>query len=160
MKSKFLTILLIGSVALNLGFLAVWGQKYFHAAPVSNAKACPLTASFNHLYTFLGLSDAQLQRIEPMAHTFHMEIEEISGQILKKRNALLHEIEEESTNRVAIDALHYDIAALQSQMQELVVTHILEMKSVMNPEQRKKFFASMERNFAMQDFYMPKEETR
>lgn len=162
MKNRILLFLLIGSLALNLGFLVVWGQKYLHKppSPPSNAKACPLTASFNHLYTFLGLSDEQLERIEPMAHAFHMRIEGISGEILEKRNALLLEIEKDAADRAAIDALHHDIAALQTQMQELVVGHILEMKAVMNTEQRKKFFASMERNFAMQDFYMPKEETR
>ena len=151
MKSKFLLFILVGSLALNVGFLAVYGKKYI-STPPPGAAACPLNANLDHLYTFLGMSGEQLQRVEAMAHSFHMQIGDISGQIIGKRNALLREIEKDATDRAAIAAIHHDIAALQSQMQELVVTHILEMKSVMTPEQRKKFFASMERNFAMQEW--------
>ena len=63
-----------------------------------------------------------------MAHAFHKRIEAISGRILENRNVLSLEIEKDATDRAAIDAIHHDIAALQSQMQELVVCHILEMK--------------------------------
>ena len=158
MKKKFLLFLLVGSLALNLGFLAVYGRKFFHTPP-PNATACPLTASYVHLYTFLGLDEEQLRRIETMAHGFHMRIEEISGRIIEKRDCLLHELEKDATDRAAIDAIHRDIAALQSEMQELVVAHIIEMKGIMTPEQRSKFFTSMERTFALQDFAfsMPKE---
>ncbi len=146
MKKKILLFLLVGSLALNLGFLAVYGRKYFQTPP-PKATACPLTASYVHLYTFLGLDEEQLRRIETMAHGFHMRIEEISG------------LEKDATDRAAIDAIHRDIAALQSEMQELVVAHIIEMKGIMTPEQRSKFFTSMERTFALQDFAfsMPKE---
>jgi hypothetical protein len=151
MKKKFLLFLLVGSLALNIGFLSVYGKKYFQTPPL-NATACPLTASYVHLYTFLGLDAEQLRRIETMAHGFHMRIEEISGRIIEKRDSLLHELEKDATDRAAIDAIHRDIAGLQSQMQELVVAHIIEMKFIMTPEQRNKFFASLERNFALQDF--------
>ncbi len=154
MKKKLLLFLLVGSLALNLGFLAVYAKKYFQTPP-PNAAACPLNASMDHLYTFLGLSGEQLQRIESIAHDFHMRIGEISGQIIEKRNSLLREFEKDVTDRAAIDAIHRDIAVLQSQMQELVVAHLIEMKTIMTPEQRDKFFASMERNFALQDFSFP-----
>ena len=154
MKCKFLILALVGSLAVNVGFLAVYGKKYLSTLP-TNAAACPLNANLDHLYTFLGLNAEQLQRIESIAHDFHMRIGEISSQIITQRNSLLREFEKDATDRAAIDAIHRDIAALQSEMQELVVAHIIEMKGIMTPEQRNKFFASMERNFALQDFSFP-----
>jgi hypothetical protein len=156
LKRKILMFLLVGSIGVHIGFLAVYGKQYLSTPPPGPA-ACPLNASLEHLYTFLGLSADQLQRIETMAHGFHARIGGISGNIIGKRNALLRAIEKDATDRAAVAALHHDIALLQSEMQELVVTHILEMKSVMTPEQREKFFTAMERNFALQDFSTPME---
>ena len=151
-KRKYWLVVLVGSMALNIGFLTVFAMRYFSTPHKVNLRACPMTSDYNHFYTFLGLSDDQLSRIEPLAHGFHSRIDSLSSTILDRRNALILEIEKDTVDRTVIEAIRTDISKAQAELQQVVVEHFLDMKAVMNEEQKQKFFTAMEKNFVNQDF--------
>ena len=150
MNKRTLFLLLVCSLALNLGFAGVYGFNMITRPKVTPPTDCPFASDYTHLYTTLGLNQAQLERIEPLAGTFHEKAALIAGHIVEQRDKLVGEMARETVDRAALDAIHKDIATRQSEMQQLVVGHILDMKQVMNPEQRKLFFESMRRSFRSQ----------
>jgi hypothetical protein len=67
MRSKWLTVLLVLSLAVNAGALATMGYHYYcNASPTASAP-CPISPGDSHLYQSLGLSDLQLSKMEPLA---------------------------------------------------------------------------------------------
>lgn len=150
MNKKKLFLLLVCSIALNLGFAGAYGFTIISRPKMMPPENCPFTSEYTHLYTTLGLSQMQLERIEPLAKCFHEKAAIIGRQIVEQRNRLVYEMARETVDRAALDAIHRDIAARQSEVQQLVVGHILDMKQVMTPEQRNQFFDSMRRSFRAQ----------
>jgi Spy/CpxP family protein refolding chaperone len=167
MSKRTLFLLLVCSVALNLGFAGVYGltmlnrsQPAFRATPqvapsVKSGPDCPFTSEYTHLYATLGLSQTQLERIEPLAKDFHAKAQRIGTQIVEQRDRLVGEMAQETIDSAALEAIHQDISTRQSEMQKLVVGHVLDMKQVMTPEQRALFFESMRRSFRSQQLHEP-----
>jgi len=152
MNKKMLLLLLVCSVALNLGFVGVYAFNMISRLDATPSKDCPYTLKSGYLYTTLGLNQTQLERIEPLVREFHEKVAAIRGKGIEQRDRLVEAMAQETVDRATIDAIQRNIAARQSEMQQLVVNHILSMKEVMNPEQRSRFFESMRRNFGMQNF--------
>ena len=147
--------LLAGLLALYIGFVSVLAWRYYTTPENLGISGCPLSDDFVHFYHYLGLSKEQLGKIEPLAHDFHMTIDALSNQILEKRDLIIMEIKKDNPNLETIDALHEDISVAQARVQKEVVKHFLEMKALMNADQRKVFLAAMEKNFGIQRFTMP-----
>jgi Spy/CpxP family protein refolding chaperone len=150
MSKKTLFLLLVCSVALNLGVVGVYAFNIFTKPMLMPPADCPVASESGHWYTALGLNQTQLDRIEPLALNFHKQEAAIMARIFEQRDRMAEEIARETVDREAIKAIHRDIAVRQSEMQELMVNHILDMKEVMNPEQRQRFFETMQRSFKNQ----------
>ena len=152
MKKFLLSSLLISSIALNLGFVGVYGYNLLIRNDPVVQQNCPFSSEYTHLYATLGLSQEQLEKIKPLAGEFHQKAIAIGVRTVEQRNKLIEEMAKEHVDRSAIEAIHRDIADRQSQMQQLVVSHLLDMKDAMTPEQRSKFFLAMQRSFKNQRF--------
>ena len=152
MKNKLFLSLVACSIALNMGFIGVYGFNMLHGKEPVAPQNCPFTSKYTHLYTALGLSRQQLEAIEPLAGEFHKQAESIGKHIVKQRNSLVEAMAQELVDKSVIDAIHRDIAERQSVMQQLVVSHLLEMKDLMTPEQRVMFFSAMQRSFQAHNF--------
>lgn len=151
MNKKTLFLLLVCSITLNLGFAGAYGFNMIRQSKITPPANCPFTSEYTHLYQALGLNQAQLEHIEPLAKNFHEKATAIGEQIVERRNRLVGEMARETVDLAVLDAIHQDIAVRQSKMQQLVVLHILEMKQIMTPEQRNRFFEAMRRSFKMQN---------
>lgn len=151
MNKKTVFLLLVCSVALNLGFAGTYGFNMLSRSKATPPSDCPFTSEYTHLYTALGLNQTQLERIEPLARGFHEKAATISKEIVEQRNRLVDEMTRETVDMDTLDAIHEDIAVHQNTMQQLVVLHILDMKQIMNPEQRSRFFEAMRRSFKAQN---------
>ena len=147
-----LSLALVCSVALNLGFVGMCAYNLLNRPLASTPRECPFTSEYTHLYAALGLSPTQLERIEPLAKDFHEKAQIIGTQIVELRNKLVDAMAREDADINALDAIHQSIALRQTAMQQLVVSHILEMKAVMTSEQRDQFFSAMRRSFQTQNF--------
>ena len=152
MKTRMLSLALVCSVALNLSFVGMCAYNMLNRPQASAPSECPFTSEYTHLYAALGLSSAQLGRIEPLARDFHEKAKIIGTQIVELRNKLVDAMAREDADMNALDAIHQSIALRQTAMQQLVVSHILEMKAVMIPDQRDRFFSAMRRSFQAQNF--------
>ena len=152
MSKRTLFLTLVCSVALNLGFVGMYAYNTLNRPHAMAPRECPFTSEHTHLYAALGLDKAQLERMEPLARDFHEKIRTIGGQVIEQRNKLVDAIAREDVDMSTLDAIHQSIATRQTAMQQLVVAHILDMKAIMTPEQRERFFSAMRRGFQARHF--------
>ena len=152
MKNKTFFCVLLCSISLNIGFIGICGFRLLDRNEPVAPRNCPFITKYTHLYSTLGLSQQQLEAIEPLAEKFHNETKAIGALIVEQRNKLLIEMGKDTVAQGILDAVHRDIAIMQSKLQQHVVSHILEMKDVMTREQREKFFSTMQRSFQTQSF--------
>jgi hypothetical protein len=124
MKSKWLTIVLILSLAINAGVLASMGYHYYVNASTSSTAPCPMSPGDSHLYQSLGLSNVQLGKIDPLARRFHGRIAELAA-VMK------------------IENLRKEMAGVQDEIQKEVILHITEVKRILDPDQQRRFFDLM-----------------
>jgi Spy/CpxP family protein refolding chaperone len=142
MKSKWLTIVLVLSLAINAGVLATMGYHYYVNASTPSTAPCPMSPGDSHLYQSLGLSNAQLAKIDPLAQKFHGRLAEL-GSAMEEKKELLVTLLQTNSNPVKIENLRKEIAGLQDEIQKEVITHITELKKILDPDQQRRFFDLM-----------------
>jgi Spy/CpxP family protein refolding chaperone len=150
MKNKVLISLLTASLAMNVGIAAMFGQKIFQARTVTSGRYCPFSSDDNPLYSLLNLNSEQLASVKYIAEDFHQTIEKLSSEVQEKRDAMMALMERDDVDLKEIDTVRHDIWSLQSQIQQIVFEHILQMKKMLTPEQRKVFFQAMRHSFSRQ----------
>lgn len=150
MKNKVLISLLTASLAMNIGVAAMFGQKLFQARAVTNERYCPFSSDDNPLYNLLNLSTDQLNSIKSIAVDFHRTIGTLSNEVQGKRTVMMSLMERDDVDLHQLETVRHDIWALQSQIQQIVFEHILQMKQILTPEQRKVFFQAMRQSFSRQ----------
>jgi Spy/CpxP family protein refolding chaperone len=150
MKNKVMISLLTASLAMNIGVAAMFGQKIFQAKAVTNERYCPFSTNDNPLYNLLNLSSDQLGSIKSIAGDFHQTIARLSNEVQEKRSVMLSLMEKDGVDMNQIEIVRHDIGSLQSQIQQIVFEHILQMKKLLTSEQRKVFFQAMRQSFPRQ----------
>jgi len=142
MKSKFPVYLLVLSLALNSGVLGTLGYRHFTAPPLT-PHTCPFNGNDQRLYQVLGLSSPQLAAIEPMANSFHAELNVLQASATQQRDTLLDLMEQSPLDIQAIKSANTELAARQAKVQGAVMAHLLDMKRILTPAQQKEFFRLM-----------------
>jgi Spy/CpxP family protein refolding chaperone len=77
-------------------------------------------------------------------------IDRIGGNIIDLHVELIDAIAAEPADRGAIDAKFEQIRSQQQSMQRAVVEHLMEDKSILDPDQRKEFFAVLKQRIRSQ----------
>src|SRR4030066_940255 len=90
MRSKWLTIVLFSSLAINAGVLAAMGYHYHRNASLTSSAPCPVAPGDTHLYQSLGLSKLQLSKMEPLAQKFHSRLAELGAAMEIKKDLLVN----------------------------------------------------------------------
>jgi Spy/CpxP family protein refolding chaperone len=148
MRSKWLIVILILSLAMNAGVLVSMGYHYYYASASTPLTApCAILPGDSHLYQSLGLSKNQLAKIEPMAQKFHPRIAEL-GTTMESRRQLLVDLLAKGADPVSIESLRKQMAGIQDEIQKEVITHITELKKILDPEQQRRFFDLMRQSMA------------
>lgn len=142
MKSKWLTIVLILSLAINAGVFVSMGYHYYVNASTSSTAPCPMSPGDSHLYQSLGLSNAQLGKIDPLAQKFHGRLAEL-GSAMEEKKELLVTLLQKNSDPVKIENLRKEMAGIQDEIQKQVITHITELKKILDPDQQQRFFDLM-----------------
>ena len=145
MRSKWLTVVLVLSLAVNAGVLATIGYHYFLSAPAAPMEPCPISPGDSHLYQSLGLSDLQLSKMEPLARSFHGRLAELEAAMEGKKELLIDLLQKES-DPVAIEKLRKEMAGIQDEIQNEVIVHIAETKKILDPKQQERLFDLMRQN--------------
>jgi Spy/CpxP family protein refolding chaperone len=135
-------IILFLSLAINAGVLATTAYHYYRNTSAIRSAPCPVAPGDNHLYHSLGLSDAQLSRMEPLAQKFHGQLAEL-GASMEERKGLLMDLLQKEGDPVRVEELRKEMAALQDEIQKGVILHIAEIKKILDPRQQEQFFNLM-----------------
>ena len=137
-KAKVLLIVL--SLALNLGFGATW---------IGHVLATRATASDTHdtsdpvccpLYRQLGVSLEQWREIEPRWHNFRKSSQTICQSVTRLRQELIDLVAAPEINEKAIQLKQDEILAGQRKMQNLVIENLVAEKKSLTPDQQTKLF--------------------
>jgi Spy/CpxP family protein refolding chaperone len=147
MRSKWLTVVLFLSLAVNAGVLATMGYHYYHNASLTSSAPCPLSPGDSHLYQSLGLSNLQLSKMDPLAQKFHGRLAEL-GAIMEEKKMVLIDLLRKDGDPKKIENLRKEMAAIQDDIQKEVITHIMESKKILDPNQQQRFFDLMRQSMA------------
>jgi len=142
MKSKWLIFILILSLAINAGILVSMGYHYYVNASTPSSAPCPMSPGDSHLYQSLGLSKAQLSKMEPIAQKFHARLAELGARMEGKKETLTDLLQKES-DPASIENLRKEMAGIQDEIQREVISHIMESKKILDPIQQQRFFDLM-----------------
>jgi Spy/CpxP family protein refolding chaperone len=141
MRSNLLAGILILSLAVNAAVLGTLGYHYFIKQPQSGPIPCFSTGD-GHFYQSLGLSEAQLEKMEPLAHSFHQRMAEMKASMEQKRDLLIDRLQRgDGPDR--INALRTEMASIQDTIQKAVISHIADIKKILNSKQQEQFFNLM-----------------
>jgi Spy/CpxP family protein refolding chaperone len=147
MKSKWLTVVLVLSLSINAGVLVSMGYHYYVNASTPSTAPCPMSPGDSHLYQSLGLSNAQLAKMEPLAREFHGRIAELGAAMEEKKETLTDLLQKDS-DPVKIENLRKEMAMIQDEIQKEVITHITELKKILDPDQQQRFFNLIRQSMA------------
>jgi len=142
MRSKWLSIVLVLSLAVNAGVLATMGYHYFRNDSVVPSAPCPMSPGDSHLYQSLGLSGLQLSKMEPLARSFHSRLAEL-GAAMEGKKELLIDLLQKGSDPVGIEMLRKEMAGIQDEIQNAVIVHIAETKRILDPKQQERLFNLM-----------------
>ena len=148
MKSKWLTFVLVLSLATNAAVLATTGYHYYLSASPKTSAPCPISPGDNHLYQSLGLSEAQLSKMEPVAQRFHGRLAELGMAMEGKREHLVDLLAKDG-DPTSIENLRREMAGIQDEIQREVITHITETKKILDAKQQQRFFDLMKQSMAV-----------
>ena len=142
MRSKWLIFVLVLSLAINAAVLATMGYHYYVNASTPSSPPCPMSPGDSHLYQSLGLSNAQLAKMDPLAQKFHGRLSELGGEMEEKRENLMDLLQKDG-DPMSIENLRKEMAGVQDEIQKEVIMHITELKKILDSNQQQRFFALM-----------------
>jgi Spy/CpxP family protein refolding chaperone len=147
MRNSVLKYILIVSLLLNFSFLGAAGYTYFrhpHYGPPFAGPAAfqgPLGAEMptSHLFDALSLKPEQVKIFQQKATLFHRAVSMKREEVDRLRGALIALMRADRRDDKAIEETIGRINERQKEMQKMVVSHMLEFKSMLGLEQQKKF---------------------
>lgn len=149
MRNKWIIILLIFSLAVNMAALATmavqWSKRPERRGPLSRPPF-----SENHremLRRKLDLSDDQYRKVGQAHDQFAEGMDSLQAALRGKREELFRQLDTQEPDRGQIEALLGEIAVLQADQERMVVDNLLTMREVLTPEQREKLHSLLGRRF-------------
>ncbi len=140
MQNKWLTMVLIVSLAMNAAFVAVAGYGYFHNRGRMRSDTGHLADKGNHFYEMLGLTQDQLTQMTPMAESFHGQVNRLHADMRIKKESMIRMLRGEKAAEERVEALRGEMAAIQDRIQKEVIAHILDVKEILDSDQQEHFF--------------------
>jgi len=142
MRSKWLIFVLVLSLAINAAVLATTGYHYYRNATLTPLVPCPVSPGDTHLYHSIGLSDLQLSKMDPLARRFHSRLTEL-GTAMEGKKELLVDLLAKDGDPAGIENLRKEMGGIQDEIQKEVITHITELKKILDLDQQQRFFDLM-----------------
>ncbi|WP_457551503.1 Spy/CpxP family protein refolding chaperone [Desulfobacula sp.] len=151
MKTKVIVLILILSLAMNVAVLSVVGYNFYYHShqsfPIQRFSTQRFSTQMNHhFYQILGLTPMQQIRMEPIAALFHQKLEAHYTTIKIKKNLLVNLLSQKNIDQSQIDQLRKHIAAIQDNIQRMVISHILDVKLILTENQQERFFVLMHKS--------------
>jgi len=158
-KNHIFKYVLLISLLMNLSLLGSAGYTHYQQtrlppAPMVSGvqgRAPSGSATQAHIFEALSLKPDQLKLLQDKAALFHEALDKKQTTVAQLRTSLLDHMRADKPDLKAIEAAVADISAVQQQMQEMVVSHMIEFKSMLDKDQQKKFLDLIKEAMAEKD---------
>jgi Spy/CpxP family protein refolding chaperone len=153
MKDNILKYILIISLLMNVSLLGAAAYthykqvRYYRTAPFLGPSGTPgPLAPFGPgmLFEELSLKPEQVKFFQQKAQLFHGSLVKKREEVDRLRVSLLVLMRADNPDGKVIEATIARINKEQEEMQKIVVSHMLEFKSMLNKDQQKKFMDMIE----------------
>lgn len=152
MRDNVLKYALAVSLLLNFSLMGTAGYTHYRQtrhspALVGHGVQEPGPSGFGaqpHFYEALSLKPEQLKLFQDKATLFHKALDEKKTRVERLKEVLLDLMRTDNASRKAIETTIAEISEAQHEMQEMVVAHMLEFKSMLDTDQHRKFFDLIE----------------
>ena len=144
------TIVYAAAIILTVINLAAFGTLLYNRWSDAQPSHLPdqRDQRFEQMKRELALSAKQTEQLNVYRTTFHAELDSLSSQLIAVRTELAHALSAQEMDTTRINSNFNEIGRLQSAAQRRVISHLLSVKSILNPEQQKKFFAIVLERFS------------
>lgn len=132
---------------INLAALGTWVYNRFNGEGHESLTQLR-NEQFEQLKDELSLTPPQVRQIQIYRTTFLEQMDSLSTQLAGERAEMANELWQTSPDTARIDSLVNRISQVQSAAQRKVIAHLLDVKSILNPEQQQKFYRIVLRRFA------------
>jgi len=149
MKNRWISMLLVLSLAMNTAVLAVAGYNYYGSSRPTTAAGHSHDME-HHFYAVLGLSPTQLEKMTPMADSFHDRLKNFHSEMVEKKGTLINLLGGEDESSTRIEALRMEMAAIQDDIQKTVIAHVLDVKEILDAGQQERFFDLLHRSMTQE----------
>ena len=148
MKNSFLKYVLVVSLLLNFSFLGAAGYTHYQQTRYRRApygyglpgRAPVCSSNQPYLFEALSLKPEQRKLFEQKAPLFHDALNKKGARVKRLRESLFKLLRADHPDSKAIEGTIAGINGTQEDIQKLIVAHMLEFKSMLDPDQQKKFF--------------------
>jgi Spy/CpxP family protein refolding chaperone len=144
MKNSTLKFLLFASVILNISFLGTAGYQYYKQSAYWTSPFGYKVEKGHFLFEELSLRPEQRRAMRENAMKFRSVVDSKRKEIGAKRKDLVALLRQDNPDKGAVAATLSQISGLQEEMQRMIVSHMLGMKSGLDKEQQKKFLDLIE----------------
>jgi Spy/CpxP family protein refolding chaperone len=153
MKNNILKYILIVSLLMNVSLLGAAAYTHYkqvrsyHTAPFLGPRGTPgPLASFGPGMFFqeLSLKPEQVELFQQKALLFHSGLMKKTGEVNQLKVSLVVLIRADNPDNKAIEATIAQINQKQEETQRIIVSHMIEFKSMLNKDQQKKFMGMIE----------------
>ncbi len=151
MKSSTLKFLLMLSLVLNIAILGTAGYLYYKNSPYHLFRTGRKHGRYAFLVKELSLTPDQANTMEEKGRLFHKELDAAKRQMFQKKMALLSLIRSDNPDTEAINQTISSIGDMQESIQRRIVTHILEVKTLLDRDQQKRFFDLIDKFMARRE---------
>jgi len=141
MKKNLLILGLILSGGINIGVLAAIGYNRLEKSCKEGHTEEERHAAVTFLIKELDLSPAQEKEIESLRKSLELKVEEIGTKLREKRVQLVDLLKESQPDLEKINNQLSEIETLQTELQKMAITNLLQEKKILSPEQQEKFFS-------------------
>ena len=141
MKRRLLIFGLTLSVAINIGVLGSAGYRWLKISGEEKHHREGGHAPMGFLGKELSLSQSQAREMESLRKDLEPKMEEIKVKLREKRVQLVNLLMESEPDLEKLNIQLSEIESLQTELQKLVIDHLLREKKILSPEQQKRFFS-------------------
>ncbi len=143
MKSRWLTVVLVLSLAINAGVFLSMGYHYYVNASTPSSAPCPMSPGDSHLYQSLGLSNASIVKNGTIGSKVSCAACGTGGPHGGEEKDSRRLSFEKNSDPASVENLRKEMAGIQDEIQKEVIVHITELKKILDPDQQQRFFDLM-----------------
>jgi Spy/CpxP family protein refolding chaperone len=139
-RKNLLILFLVLLTIVNVAALATIAYHRFHAKRPFRPMGRP-DGRIDFIKEELGLNEEQAEEFQTHMERFRAETEPIHDSIRTMRTELMSELTKQKPDVQRLNQLAEEIGVLEVNLKKQSITHMLEGRSLLTPEQQKKFIS-------------------